>query len=203
MPILCTSAISRFFERLIVFALAAVAICQSSDKFTEALVYARFAQEAWRCEPAGSLRDPVGTTKKWTLQAISTIKVFSTSDLERKKRALEFLDRQTVSLRGIEAWRTFQKSGPARVEAALSRGDLERAEALLPPGQPPVCDQRLYSVSEKVRSSRAEFKRLVKQGDELEPSMPAGAVEYYRKALSMNRRDKELQEKMSRLSRRD
>ena len=170
------------------------ALSESADKFTEALVYARFSDQAWQCQDSVATVDPMGTAEKWVRQAIKAASEFKSADRARRVRAKEFLGVQRVALGRIKEWRKFAKEGPAKVDALLSGANLPAAEKLLPAGEPPVCDLRIHAAFEKVVSSRAKYQDLVTAGKRLAASaQPMAALERYHAAQRIDFRNKELE----------
>src|SRR5262249_31851889 len=129
--------LSGAFLALSIFALGQTG-SSSSDKFTEALSYQSFAEDAWHCKGTTGDQDLITSARKRKLKAISTVEQFGSSDRSRQARADEFLQTQRAMLAMITAWERFlSSSGASKIDSDLAKSDLAAAEKRLPFGVPP------------------------------------------------------------------
>ncbi|MFN7923542.1 MAG: hypothetical protein U0Q16_25805 [Bryobacteraceae bacterium] len=172
------------------------------ERFTEALVYARFARESFSCETISEskLTDPVNEAIKWSKQAIAMGRKFKTADKQRMLRLKDFLRRQESDLEFYKKVDEQLDRAAKKVEPALSYGELDKAAALLP-ADGPKCDPRLQRLTALVEEKRKLFQTLVAQGDRLGRFDKARALERYRSAASIDRQDKDLARKIRDLER--
>lgn len=168
------------------------------DKFTEALVYAGYAEDNLRCrDKESATNDPLAEAEKWTLRAIKTAREFRTEDRSRQERAASFITDQSGMLETIRKWEKILKGLQREVEDDLREGKLMTAEGSVTGDSPLLCYPFVKQLQGLVLARRRVFEGLVQQGDAL---TGAAALRKYRAALQMNREDKELQAKIQNLS---
>jgi hypothetical protein len=174
----------------------------SAGKLAEAQVYASYARDAYACDGDVSPVNPVAEATKWTLKAIATAQAVRAADADLARRATSFLSRQNATLSSLQKWELFLKDGQKTVEAALSRGGLQRVEAAVADGDGPACDPRLERLRALVKTRRDRFRALVEEGDHLSASSPREALAKYRDAQRLDRDDSSLQDKIRGVARR-
>lgn len=176
---------------------AKAASAQSSvkapDKFTEALVYAGYAEDAFLCKDADVSTEPVSAAQKWTMEALSTVSQFKTDDPLRETRAAQFVQREKAQLDVLKKWERTLRELPKTVENALRGGRLMSAETMVNDPGAPSCDPTLRRLKEVVADQRQRFDALVREGDSLDG--PA-ALDKYKAAQKLNREDVELATKI-------
>ena len=173
------------------------------EKFTEALVYARFARESFTCEmlAESKLTDPTSEAVKWTKQAIATARKFKSTDKQRMGRLREFIGRQETDLAFYRGLHERLDRALKKIEPAMNFGYLLKAEALLPK-ETPACDIRFQRLRPMVEEKRKLFNELTNRANLLRLANPPEALAIYRSAAAINREDRELAAMIRELERR-
>jgi hypothetical protein len=170
-----------------------VPVKAQADRFIEAIMYARYADAALRCEDLPPGKSPIPEAIRWTVEALGAAKGFGPVDEERKARLKVFVDQQKEKLTRLEHLQRFLTNLPGRVQRDLEAGRLSSAEALVDTGPLPPCDSGVNEVRSKLGAARLEYHLLIKEGDGLSGR---DAASKYRAAQKLDRDNPDLANKI-------
>lgn len=169
---------------------------ESPDRFTEALLYSKFAREAFTCtgDDQGTAKNPAAEATQWSTQALAAIKRFKTTDPERRKRARAFQANEQRQRDTYAMWDRRLMGMVRDVRSAIVQGKLKTAERLL--GEVPPCDSRFMALRRDSEDRRRIFRECMRKGIAAERSNWTEAHRQFEAAASIDREDEMARENL-------